>query len=589
MEKQDYLIIAICVSLLFLWFSNFSPTVPPTAIPTPSSVEKSNTNSPQKSVLSDIDPGQSLNKTLDDQNDDKQSRNFLVKIPDEYSLLPSSTPIKLTCSPYVELIVDPDKGAVLSIRFMEYLDQTGENELLITFDHYPILELQNKNKKLQFSHAKIVKLNALSLHISRALYDTNLIIEQEWVLNPNNPYEIDYIIRAINHGQNDEKMEGLIVNSGAMLPIASGNNFMGASGIDQRIDILYDGETSPKTILREKIIDLSQNDYEKESQKSLKWLAVQNKYFASIIRSETTFPSCEFAALSIPTESQHGKDKADLLTGGVRLPAKTIDAGNQEQWILHAYIGPKKYGHLKQLTDNQESLLQFDLFLFFNFRWMKMISLGVLWLLNHLEAICHNYGIAIILTTIIIRALFWPITHQSTIWSKKMQAIQPVLSEIREKYKSDPMKMNQKTMEFYRENKINPFAGCLPVLLQIPVFFALFNVLRSAIELRQARFLWAHDLSIQDTVMLIPIIGIPINPIAILMGITMLYQQKMMPTGVDPIQQKVMLVMTGFFIIILYTMPSGLTLYWTVNQLISILQYRITRRMEVALPTAKIT
>ena len=135
-------------------------------------------------------------------------------------------------------------------------------------------------------------------------------------------------------------------------------------------------------------------------------------------------------------------------------------------------------------------------------------------------------------------------------------------------------------MELYRENKINPVAGCLPMFLQIPVFFSLFNVFRSAIELRQAGFLWAVDLSRQDTIFTFPVIGIPLNPLALLMGLTMFLQQKTMPTSPDPMQQKVMMFMTIFFVIMLYPMPSGLTLYWTINQVISIIQYKVTHKTE---------
>ena len=161
-----------------------------------------------------------------------------------------------------------------------------------------------------------------------------------------------------------------------------------------------------------------------------------------------------------------------------------------------------------------------------------------------------------------------------------MQKIQPLAQEIREKYKNDPQKMQQKTMELYREQKINPIAGCLPMFLQIPVFFALFNVLRSAIELRQAPFLWADDLSGQDSIFTIPGIEIPINPLAIIMGLTMVLQQKTIPTSTDPMQQKVMMFMTVFFVFILYTMPSGLTLYWSINQIVSIFQHKITRKID---------
>jgi YidC/Oxa1 family membrane protein insertase len=162
---------------------------------------------------------------------------------------------------------------------------------------------------------------------------------------------------------------------------------------------------------------------------------------------------------------------------------------------------------------------------------------------------------------------------------RKMQKLQPVIKELRAKYKEQPDKLNRKIMELYREHKVSPLGGCLPMFLQIPVFFALFNTFRSAIELRHASFLWVADLSQPDTLAFSPD-WLPIRPLAILMGGSMFLQQKMMPTSGDPAQARMMTFMSVFFMFIFYTMPAGLTLYWTVNQVLTILQNIVSRRME---------
>jgi YidC/Oxa1 family membrane protein insertase len=189
--------------------------------------------------------------------------------------------------------------------------------------------------------------------------------------------------------------------------------------------------------------------------------------------------------------------------------------------------------------------------------------------------------------TFLVKLLFWPLTHYSTLSMKKMQTVQPRIVEIREKYKDDPAKVQQKIMELYREEKVNPLGGCLPVVLQIPVFFALFNVFRGAIELRHASFLWVTDLSQPDTLPWL-LLGLPIRPLAILMSVTMFLQQKLTPSSLDPMQARMMMIMTVFFAFIFYGMPAGLTLYWTVNQVLSIVQtlitYRLVKQMTPARP-----
>ena len=169
---------------------------------------------------------------------------------------------------------------------------------------------------------------------------------------------------------------------------------------------------------------------------------------------------------------------------------------------------------------------------------------------------------------------------------KRMSAYQPQMAEIREKYKSDPQKMNRKIMEFMREHKINPMGGCLPILIQLPVFFGFFTMLRSAVELRGAEFLWICDLSESDTVA--HIFGFPINPMPMLMAVTMLVQARLTPTSptMDPMQQKMMKYMPLIFIVILYNFSSGLTLYWTVQNMLSILQTKLTRNIVVDVPDA---
>src|SRR5581483_9801626 len=165
----------------------------------------------------------------------------------------------------------------------------------------------------------------------------------------------------------------------------------------------------------------------------------------------------------------------------------------------------------------------------------------------------------------------------STKSMKRMQALQPEMKALQEKYKDDPQKLSQKQMEFWRKHKVNPLSGCLPMLLQLPLLWGFYRMLQSAIELRGAGFLWISDLSKPDTIFIIPGFDFPVNPMPLVMGATMLWQTHLTPPspGMDPSQQKIMRYMPLMFLLFMYNFSSGLALYWTVQNLLSILQTKM--------------
>ena len=581
MEKKDIFIVIVCLLLLFLWFAKSSSTKP--RVPyQDKNIEVTEPSPSQQKTIDQSESKSVIQSSSLDSDDRVQPRDeSLTAAASMYAEIPASLPITLTSEGITDFKIDPEKGGVVEVVIHEHMDKDGKHKMSIGQEDFLLFNTQNSSGSWEFSHAKIESVDPNKhLTISRAILGTELILEQSWSINQDIPYDLDYSFTLKNLGHDNISIDDIKISCGIMPPLSSTKGFMGAGGIDQRIDALLSGNSSPKTIAIEKISDYSDHDREKIKQWQVDWLAVQNKYFVSLISGETPFSGCNLLTIDENKGPVSTKNQSKNLAAYVYLPNAEIDAGKSYTWRFDCYTGPKKYDILKKLGRNEESILQFDLFLLFHFNWMKGISLGILWCLNKLESVFHNYGVAIIFITLFIRIIFWPITHQTTIWSKKMQRIQPLAQEIREKYKKDPQKMQQKTMELYREQKINPIAGCLPMVLQIPVFFALFNVLRSAIELRQAQFLWAVDLSEQDSIFTIPGIDIPINPLAIIMGLTMVWQQKIVPTSVDPMQQKVMMFMTSFFVLILYSMPSGLTLYWSINQIVSIFQHKITRRID---------
>lgn len=254
-----------------------------------------------------------------------------------------------------------------------------------------------------------------------------------------------------------------------------------------------------------------------------------------------------------------------------------IGGHETKSYAYTLYFGPKKL----QILEVAGS----DLAKSVNFGWFDVLGKPMLWLLNFFHQFSGNYGIAIILLTVLIKLAFWPITQKGMKSMKNMQKLQPKIAKLRERYKDDPSKMNQEMMTLYKTYKVNPVGGCLPMLIQIPFFFALYQVLLAAIELRHAPFmLWINDLSAPDRLWIgfdLPYLhGIPI--LTLLMGASMYFQQKMTPTTADPTQARIMQFLPIVFTVMFINFASGLVLYWLVNNLLSILQqYLINRQKKV--------
>ena len=192
-----------------------------------------------------------------------------------------------------------------------------------------------------------------------------------------------------------------------------------------------------------------------------------------------------------------------------------------------------------------------------------------------IHSVIPSWGWSIVIMTICIKLLFWPLTAKASRSQKRMAKIQGPMSELKEKYKDNPQKIQQETLKLFKEHQVNPVAGCLPMVIQMPIFLGLFYMLRTASELRHEPFLWVSDLSMPDTIAQIG--GFPINLLPIIMGVTMFLQMSMMPVSptADPMQQKIFKFLPFIFLVFLYSFSSGLVLYWTVQNILTIIQQKI--------------
>jgi YidC/Oxa1 family membrane protein insertase len=334
----------------------------------------------------------------------------------------------------------------------------------------------------------------------------------------------------------------------------------------------------------------------REGQSNVVWAAAQNQFFGMVAMPAAPAQEVIARQVKLPAFS------TDLLPAGAALPpepkgyavslgypALVLAPGQSVERPITVFAGPKEYRTLSRIADRfkngVDDVMGFNMFPFYSIG--AFFGKALLLAMNFVNgSFGLGYGLTIIVITVVIKLLFWPLTAASTRSMKRMAQFQPQMAAIREKYKDDPAKMNKKTMEFMRENKVNPLGGCLPMLLQMPVFFGFFSMIRSAIELRGASFLWVADLSKPDTLFYLPGIGFPFNPLPLLMGLTMLWQARLTPVSptMDPVQQKMMKYMPLMFMVFLYNFSAGLTLYWTVQNLLTILQTKLTRSNEPQKP-----
>ena len=302
--------------------------------------------------------------------------------------------------------------------------------------------------------------------------------------------------------------------------------------------------------------------------------------FADITEGDAKFPKTAadgwvamvqhyFVGAWLPKEGEQREYFAralgnNLFSAGVILPVASIAPGAEGTVSTRLYAGPQEQDKLEGIAPGLDLVVDYG--------WLTVIAAPLFWVLSWFHNLTGNWGWAIILVTVAIKAIFFPLSAASYKSMAKMRVLGPRLQRMKEMYGNDKAKMQQEMMNLYRTEKINPLGGCLPILVQIPVFIALYWVLLGSVEMRHAPWLgWIQDLSAKDPYFILPII----------MGVSMLIQMKLNPTPPDPIQAKVMMAMPIIFTFMFLWFPSGLVLYWVVNNCLSIAQqWQITRMIE---------
>lgn len=372
-------------------------------------------------------------------------------------------------------------------------------------------------------------------HVTMQFHDsvTHLGVEKRLTFH-HDSYVVD--VSVAMEGVTESYEVGLGTNFGI---VEWSEGFIGSSiGSASQVDDKIDKETPEKELEREGAVQ---------------WVALQDKYFLSVLMPK------QGAAALVKTEDKK------VVSAGVRMAA----SGAAPSVALQLYAGPKEYETLRSLNMGLEEMIDFGYFIFGSWTIVKSVAKPIFFVLRFIHGYAYNYGVTIILLTMAIKLLFVPLQYKSYKSMKMMRLIQPKIAAVQEKYKGDRDRLNKELMKLYKDQKVNPLGGFLPMILQMPVFVALFNVLYTTIDLRQAPFmLWVTDLSVQDPYYVLPVI----------MGVTMFIQQKITPTTMDPAQAKIMLVLPVAMTFLFINFAAGLVLYWLTNNVLTISQQLLTDR-----------
>ncbi len=384
-------------------------------------------------------------------------------------------------------------------------------------------------------------------------------------------HTINFTVKFSNTGQAPLARENFFINLGSIAPVHeqdwemyTGFDYF-SQGKDRFIDVNW---FTPSRIPLIGIQLRGARPEFSESAPGLAWAAVKNQYFSTILSIDQLDGNAVWARRFEVTLSEGGNTKP-AIRGALQLPGFELQPGEVVIREFSIYTGPNRYNWLKQLGADQEAVLRYGFF--------KPISLGLLSGLEFLHGLlAGSYALAIIALTVCIKAVLWPLQNKATKSMRRMAALSPKMTELREKYKDDPTRMNQELMKLYKTYGVNPFGGCLPMLIQIPIFFGFYSMLRSSVELRNSSFLWVDDLSQPDTIF--SLFGlIPVNPLPLIMAASMFWQMHITPKTGDSVQQRIFLFMPLIFLIFCYNFASALALYWTVSNMISIFQIYMTR------------
>jgi len=407
----------------------------------------------------------------------------------------------------------------------------------------------------------------------------NLIVKKTWTKVSNgagSDYRLTLRLELANDSPEDIDLGEMAIATGSAAPVFEGERSNYLTFFWQE-DGKFDSEAA--TYFEGGFFSKEKSEYREAKESKIDYSGVENQFFATIVSPRDPYPATVRVnpkKITLKPPRSLVEKGATLINSYLSLPRENLAVGNVRTLEFDIFVGPKNNSLIRSLDGNKAEVMDYGFF-----GWISNI---LNWTLNKLSALFGgedndwSWGWAVVVLTLIIRTLMWPLHAKSTRTMKRMSKLQPKMAKLKEKYADDPNKMNQETMKLYREFGVNPMGGCLPMLLQIPIFFGFFIMLQYAVELRNEPFLWwVTDLSQPDTVAYV--MGLPINPLPFLMAITMVLQMKVTPKTGDKMQQRIFMLMPLIFFFFCYNFASALALYWTTQNIFSIAQTWFMQKM----------
>jgi len=477
----------------------------------------------------------------------------------------------------VELRLTNRGGGIREAVLLNHIGQGGDRLVINSKDQSPIGAMVEQPNSPKFDEFTLIREADGSLRCERAA--ENVTIRKKFFFPPGKEKKDNFLaemdVDLVNAGAQPYSNPGYFVALGAAVPIhpkdysyytrlvwcvdgkAKGVDvgwFGGGGGV------FGIGQHAPQPFYQQ---DLANAD----------WAAVSDQFFTTLIAPLTAKGNGVWGRRFdiSPEQKTYG------LAGALRMPGFQLPPGQTYSAKFEIWAGPKIYHRLARLDHNEAEIMDFGVF--------KIVSQFLLNFLNWLHGFIGSYGWSILALTAIIKIVLWPLQDKANRSMRRMSLLNPKIQELREKYKDDPTRMNQEVMRLYKDYGINPVGGCLPMMIQIPIFFGLFKMLGQAVELRNAHFFWVHDLSQPDTVATLPLLGysIPINIIPLCMAATQIWLMAMTPKTGDATQRRVMMFTPLIFLFICYNFAAALALYYTTQNLFSIVQFYYNKRQP--LPT----
>lgn len=552
MDRTSWIGVTVCAILFIVW-SWYTSTVYPKKVPnSPLATNSSNTATltQDPSTISSLTPGKS-----------SAPQPVSPSTPEQTVVLENE---------FVQVTFSSIGGAIKQVNLLKHLGKT-KSESVILHEHSTLPFLARTG---WVDGTEIYSLDKQGDKvIARAILPTGLIIERIYSIQKQYQIELQECFRNPNNQP--------IVLPNFNLSIGSGEP---VHTHDQATHLKSGWMLRDSDSYKSKALAEMQGGFFSQPKShiasevsNINWVATTNQFFASIVKLPTDFKSIEM--ISSKLELPKTPEKSSTIAGiysTVSFQGFTLAPQTEMKGSYEIYTGPKEYEILKNLSDFRDHVMDFSI-------WGWVIR-PLLWIMHHIHRpLSHfgnplelNYGWVIVLLTVFLKLCFWPLQSTANASMKKMQALAPKMEELKKKHEKNPQKMNEEVMKLYRDYGVNPVGGCLPMLVQFPIFLGLYTMLQSAVEVRNESFFWIKDLAQPDTIYTITQFGmglhIDVNPLPLIMTATSIVLMKMTPQTTDNPQMKMLQWMPVLFLYMLYNFAAALSLYWTVNNLLSMLQ-----------------